>query len=165
LREPAARRAGGEADKFFMSMNESRRRASDWVQGGVASVGRTITRAALPTVSCRGRDQSQEITMLKTLSAALLAVSMLAAPAMAAGVTPAKPTAPATAAIAKPDALKARAELVRPHHRLVRHHAMRHHVVRHHVVRHHHVHKRIVRHHAHHPAKLSVRPAHAAHRG
>ena len=66
--------------------------------------------------------------MLKTLSAALLAVSMLAAPAMAAGVTPAKPTAPAAAGIAKPDALKARAELVRPHHRLVRHHAVRHHV-------------------------------------
>jgi len=102
--------------------------------------------------------------MLKTLSAALLAVSMLAAPAMAAGIAPAKPTAPAAATTVQPDALKARAELVRPHHRVVRHHAVRHHAVRHHA-RHHHVQKRMSAHQLHHGAKLSVRPAHAAPRG
>jgi hypothetical protein len=115
--------------------------------------------------------------MFKTFSAALLAVSMLAAPALAGGVAPAKPTTPAAATtLAKPDALKARAELVRPHHRLVvrhhvvrhhvvRHHAVRHHTVRHHTVRQHHVHQRMSAHPLHHAAKLSVRPAHTAPRG
>jgi len=145
-----------------MSMNDSRRRASDWVQRRAASFGsRSRARPFRPPAV--EVEISQEITMLKTLSAALLAVSMLAAPAMAAGIAPAKPTAPAATTV-KPDALKARAELVRPHHRVVRHHAVRHHVVRHHA-RHHHVQQRVSAHQLHHGGKLSVRPAHAAHRG
>jgi hypothetical protein len=67
----------------------------------------------------------QETTMLKTISAALLAVSFLAAPALAAGAT--KTTqAPAvkteqvktrTAEQAKPKALNANARIGRHHHR------------------------------------------------
>lgn len=117
--------------------------------------------------------------MIKSLSVALLAVSMLTAPALAAGTQPAKPTAPigaksnvvkpqtakldaAKSEVAKPqaakaDVMKSRAELVRPHHR--------------HVVRHHRLHKHVASHklhrhvQLHHAAKLTVQPAHAARRG
>jgi len=66
--------------------------------------------------------------MLKKISAALIAVSMLAAPAMAASTAKtetapiAKPVAPAAKAQVKPGALNANAEMGRHHHRHVRHH-------------------------------------------
>ncbi len=66
--------------------------------------------------------------MLKTISAALLAVSVLAAPALAAG--PAKTTnAPVTKADAmqvKPNVLNANAKMT--HHQHVRHHRVHKHV-------------------------------------
>jgi hypothetical protein len=62
--------------------------------------------------------------MLKTISAALLAVSVLAAPAMATGsgnITPAKQAAAAKTAQTKPSVLNANAKM--GHHRKhVRHH-------------------------------------------
>jgi hypothetical protein len=67
--------------------------------------------------------------MLKKISAALIVASMLAAPAMAAGVEKAAPapiTKPVTSTDskvqAKPSALNAHAQAVRHHHRHVRPH-------------------------------------------
>ncbi len=70
--------------------------------------------------------------MLKTISAALLAISVLAAPAMAAGIakdavktTPVSKTAeaPAINAVkAKPSVLNANAKMGRHHHSFHRHH-------------------------------------------
>ena len=65
--------------------------------------------------------------MLKTISAALLAVSVLAAPAMAAGRTPHAPAI--KTAHVKHSVLNANAKMDRHHHKHVRHH---------------HAHKRIV---------------------
>ena len=66
--------------------------------------------------------------MLKTISAALLAVSMLAAPAMAAGVAN-NTTAPVIKSVqvkktvqVRPSALNANAKMGRHHHRQFRHH-------------------------------------------
>ena len=74
----------------------------------------------------------KEISMLKTISAALLAISVLAAPAMAAGIakdsvktTPVSKTvqAPVINAVkAKPSVLNANAKMGRHHHRFHRHH-------------------------------------------
>jgi hypothetical protein len=72
-------------------------------------------------------DVRQEITMLKTISAALLAVSMLAAPAMAVGTakTAAAPVIKSVqvkkAVQVKPSVLNANARMGR-HHRHLRHH-------------------------------------------
>jgi hypothetical protein len=113
--------------------------------------------------SVRDRDHHQETTMIKTLSAALLAVSMLAAPAFAASVKT------DTAPVAKPAAIsattaKARAELAprhvkkhvahRHHHRVVRAHAHKHVAI--------HGQRHFVRHHGkHHAGKnLSMRSIH-----
>jgi hypothetical protein len=64
----------------------------------------------------------EEKTMLKTISAALLAVSVLAAPALAAG-TDKTAQAPVTkSAQAKPSALNANAKMSRHHVKHVRHH-------------------------------------------
>jgi len=63
--------------------------------------------------------------MLKKISAALIAVSMLAAPAMAASTkteaTINKPLAPAAKTV-KPGVLNANAKMGRHHHRHFRHH-------------------------------------------
>jgi hypothetical protein len=73
-------------------------------------------------------EATEETAMLKKMSAALIAVSMLAAPAMAASATKTQ-TAPITKPVAgvakpevKPSALNANAKMVRHHHRHVRHH-------------------------------------------
>jgi hypothetical protein len=66
-----------------MDMNEVRRCASGWVQRAASRVGGMIHGPGDPT----GRPViplKEETTMLKTISAALLAVSVLAAPALAA---------------------------------------------------------------------------------
>lgn len=61
----------------------------------------------------------EETIMFKTISAALLAVSVLAAPAMAAGT----PHAPAIkAAQVKHSVLNANAKMSRHHHKHLRHH-------------------------------------------
>jgi hypothetical protein len=69
---------------------------------------------------------NQETNMLKSISAALIAVSLLAAPAMAAS-TAKTGTAPiaksvASAVKAKPSVLNANAKVSRHHHRYHRHH-------------------------------------------
>jgi hypothetical protein len=123
--------AASEHDESVMMMNEVRRRASGQVQCTDRKVVSMID----------GPDQSagalqipypEEITMLKTISAALLAVSVLAAPAFAA--TSGKTTqAPATKTAqiksdaktggktgVKPNALNANAKM--SHHRYHHHH-------------------------------------------
>jgi hypothetical protein len=109
-------------------MNEVCPAPSEWVQRGPASLTALIDKPGHPTGQLRDRHR-QETTMLKTFSAALIAVSMIAAPAMAAGI--AKPTpAPITKPVAsvdskvqaKPSVLNANAKMVRHHHRHVRHH-------------------------------------------
>ena len=75
--------AGPEDDEDVIQMNEVRIRASDWVQRGAASFSGMIDGSGHPTAS---PGSQEDTTMLKTISAALLAVSVLAvAPAMAAG--------------------------------------------------------------------------------
>jgi hypothetical protein len=70
--------------------------------------------------------------MLKTISAALIAASMLAAPAMAAGTTRTqtapitKPAATAAKQQIKPGVLNANAKMGRHHHRHLRHHVSHH---------------------------------------
>jgi hypothetical protein len=71
-------------------------------------------------------DRLKETTMIKTISAALLAVSVLAAPAMAGTARSAAHAAPVIkSAQVKPSVLNANAKMGRHHHRHVRHH--RHH--------------------------------------
>jgi hypothetical protein len=71
-------------------------------------------------------DRLKETTMIKTISAALLAVSVLAAPAMAGTAKSAAHAAPVIkSAQVKPSVLNANARMGRHHHRHVRHH--RHH--------------------------------------
>lgn len=65
--------------------------------------------------------------MLKSISAALIAVSMLAAPAMAAGPGHADKSVAAPFAHAKPGVRDAQARMVRHHHRHVRPHHRFHH--------------------------------------
>jgi hypothetical protein len=75
--------------------------------------------------------------MLKTISAALLAISVIAAPAMAAGIAKTTPVSKTTAAApvaktaqapvinavkAKPSVMNANARMGRHHHRFHRHH-------------------------------------------
>jgi hypothetical protein len=74
-------------------------------------------------------DRPKETTMIKTISAALLAVSVLAAPAMAGTAKSAGHATPAVKSVqVKPSVLNANAKMGRHHHRHVRHY--RHH--RHH---------------------------------
>jgi hypothetical protein len=114
-------------------MNEVRQRASGGVQRAVAKVVPMISDFGQPTGD---RDPlKEETTMLKTISAALVAVSVLAAPALAAapGKTAQIPAikAPVTntvqAPVIKADAskskfLNANAHVGHHHHQHVRHH-------------------------------------------
>jgi hypothetical protein len=87
--------------------------------------------------------------MCKTISAALLAVSVLAAPAMAAGRTPHAPAIKTTHV--KHSVLNANAKMGRYHHK---HH------------RHHHAHKRVGALKKHQFSKVTIKPAtHAVKRG
>jgi hypothetical protein len=79
----------------------------------------------------------EEIPMLKTISAALLAISVIAAPAMAAGIAKTTPVSKTTAAApvakiaqapaidavkAKPNVMNSNARMGRHHHGFHRHH-------------------------------------------
>jgi len=94
--------------------------------------------------------------MIKMMSAALLAVSLLAAPALAAGPVRsdaardanAKMHAPHVRVHAHPKMHRSHVRIVRPHHKLVRHHR---------------VHGRLGAHTSHHVAKVTVK--HIGHRG
>jgi hypothetical protein len=96
-------------------MNEVRRRASARVQLATSKVAPTIDEPGHLAIPLK-----KEATMFKTISAALLAVSVLAAPAMAAGRTPHAP-AIKTAQV-KHSVLNANAKMGRHHHKHVRHH-------------------------------------------
>jgi hypothetical protein len=100
-------------------MNDVCRRASARVQLATPKVAPTIGEPGHPT----GHlviPLKEEAIMLKTISAALLAVSVLAAPALAAGRTPHAP-AIKTAQV-KHSVLNANAEMGRHHHKHHRHH-------------------------------------------
>jgi hypothetical protein len=118
-------------------MNEVHHRASGGVQRAVTKVVSMISEPGQSTGEPRD-PLKEETTMLKTISAALVAVSVLAAPALAAapGKTTQTPAikAPVTktvqAPVIKADAsksklLNANARMGRHHHQHVRHH--RHH--------------------------------------
>jgi hypothetical protein len=103
-----------------MEMNEVRRCASGWVQHAAAKFASMIDE---PGHSTGPRDPlKEEPTMLKTISAALLAVSVLAAPALAAGQakTTNAPVTKAEAKQVKPNVLNANAKMA--HHQHTRHH-------------------------------------------
>ena len=130
-----------------MQMNEVHRPASGWVQRPPPNVAAEITEPGHPTAAL-AIPLKEDTSMLKTISAALLAVSVLAAPAFAATSGQAAPVVKAAASQDR------RAE--RPcqdgppscqHHR---HH------------RHHH---RMVRLGKHHISKVAVKHAAAAKRG
>ena len=61
--------------------------------------------------------------MLKTISAALLAVSVVAAPVMAAGSSKTTEAPAAKSAQVKPNKLNANAKMTKPHVKHVRHHS------------------------------------------
>jgi hypothetical protein len=102
-------------------MNEVRRRASRWVQRAAPKVERMIDEPGHPTGDSRS-PLKEEKTMLKTISAALLAVSVLAAPALAAGNGKTTQAPVTKSAQVKPSALNANARMGRHHVKHVRHH-------------------------------------------
>src|SRR5260370_2584057 len=78
-------------------MNEVHRCASAWVQRGDITVARMIDEPGHATGTL-AVPLEEEMTMLKTISAALLAASMLAAPALAASSTDQAPAGKTTQA-------------------------------------------------------------------
>jgi len=134
--------SAAEHDKDVIQMNEAHQRASGWVQRALAKVACMISEPGHSDRPTR-RSLEKETTMLKTISAALLAVSVIAAPVLAetAGKTtqaPVNKTAQAPASKttqapvikadqAKSKALNANAKMGRHHYK----HMSRHH--RHHV--------------------------------
>jgi hypothetical protein len=101
-------------------MNEVHRCASQLVQCAAIKVVSMIEEPGHPTGQLR--DPLRRRPMFKTISAALLAASVLAAPAMAAG--PGRTThAPAIKAVhVKSSVLDANASMGRHHHKHFRHH-------------------------------------------
>ena len=84
-RFPVSRRglpASGNMTNMSSQMNEARQRASGWVQRALAKVVCMISEPDHPTGQPRD-PLEEETTMFKTISAALLAVSVIAAPALA----------------------------------------------------------------------------------
>ena len=116
-----------EHEEHVTDMNEVHRRASQQVQRGVASLASMIERPGHST-GHPAIPLEEETTMLKTISAALLAVSVLAAPALAAGTgkTAQAPVVKAQqvkqAKHVKPSLLNANAKMDRHHVRHGRQH-------------------------------------------
>jgi hypothetical protein len=104
-------------DEHVIQMNEVHRCASGWVQRPARSVGSVIDETGRFRPATSSSQLKEETTMLKTISAALLAVSVLAAPALAAA--PGKTThAPVIKSEqVKPNVLNANAKMGRHHHR------------------------------------------------
>jgi hypothetical protein len=109
-------------------MNEVRRCASDTVQRASTKFISMIDQTGHSDRSTSRSNQLKETTMLKKISAALIAVSMLAAPAMAASTAKTE-TAPITKSVApaakpqlKSSVRNANAKMVRHHHRHYSHH-------------------------------------------
>jgi hypothetical protein len=115
----AAPPAGRNMTNLFIEMNDVRRHASAWVQRVTLKVAPTIDESGHPTGHLVIPLQKEAI-MFKTISAALLAVSVLAAPAMAAGRTSDAPVI--KAAHVKHSVLNANAKMSRHHHKHKRHH-------------------------------------------
>src|SRR5260370_4279189 len=111
-----------EHDEHVIQMNEVRHFASGWVQRPAARVACMISEPGHPTCHLSSPLLKEETTMLKTISAALLAVSMLAAPAMAAGSGKTTQAPAAKATQVKPSVLNANAKMGRHHVKHVRHH-------------------------------------------
>jgi hypothetical protein len=110
---------GQQDEQRVIQMNEARRRASARVQFATPKVASTIGEPGHPTGHL-AIPLKEETTMFKTISVALLAVSVLAAPAMAAGRTPHAPAI--KTAHVKHSVLNANAKMSRHHHKLARHH-------------------------------------------
>src|SRR5471032_1778802 len=102
-----------------MQMNEVHRCASGCVQRAARKVAFMIDEPGHPTGHLV--IAQEETTMLKTISAALLAVSVLAAPAMAAGTGKTAPAPVIKAVQVKTSVLNANAKMGR-HHTHFRHH-------------------------------------------
>jgi hypothetical protein len=111
----------------------------------------------------------EETPMLKTISAALLAISVLAAPAMAAGIAKTTPVSKTTAAApvaktaqapainavkAKPSVMNSNAKMGRHHHRFHRHHRFH---KRFHKPLHRHFHKHVGANKPHQFSKVTVK--------
>jgi hypothetical protein len=101
-------------------MNEGRPPASAWVQRATRKIvamidepGQSTGHLSIPF--------EEETTMLKTISAALLAVSVVAAPVMAAGSSKTTQAPAAKSAQVKPNKLNANAKMSKPHVKHVRH--------------------------------------------
>ena len=123
---------GAECDEHVIEMNEVRMFASERVQRAVATVACMIGEPGHPAGDAR-RSLEEETTMLKTISAALVAVSVLAAPALA-GAPGKTAQAPVSKSVQAPvvkaehgksKLLNANARMGRHHHKHYRHH--RHH--------------------------------------
>jgi hypothetical protein len=110
-----------EYGRQVMKMNEVNGPASGWVQRPPPSVAAEIIEPGHPTAALGIPDQRGH-AMLKTISAALLAASVLAAPAFAATSSQAAPVA--KAATAKHRVLNAHARMDHQvsHHGRHRHH-------------------------------------------
>jgi hypothetical protein len=139
-------------------MNEVRRRASGWVQRAASRLssmidgpGHSTGHLVIP--------RKEETIMLKTISAALLAVSVLAAPAFAATASKTAPAPVIKTAQVKP---VKKAELIKPMKPSVRNanaHMGGHHMRRHHVrhAGHHRFHKHIGALKSHQYPKVSIK--------
>jgi hypothetical protein len=99
-----------------MQMNEVHRCASEWVQ--------RATRKVVPMIDEPGHPTGHLVIAQedKTISAALLAVSVLAAPAMAAGAGKTAHAPVIKAVLVKTGVLNANAKMGHRHHRHFRHH-------------------------------------------
>jgi hypothetical protein len=108
-----------------MEMNEDHCPASGRVQRAASRVATEIDWAR-PTDRQLAIPLQEETTMLKTISAALLAVSVIAAPALAAGKTAKAPvTKTQQVKQIKPTALNANAKMGRHHVRHKHMHALK----------------------------------------
>jgi hypothetical protein len=129
--------ASAQHDQHVIQMNEVRHRASGGVQRAAAKVISMISEPGQPAGDASD-PLKEEITMFKTISAALIAVSVLAAPALAAAPGKTTPNtaikAPVTKTVqapvikadtAKSKFLNANARMGGHHHKHIRHH--RHH--------------------------------------
>jgi hypothetical protein len=113
--------AGAEHDQDVIQMNEFHRCASEWVQRAGFKVVRMIEEPGHPTGQLRD-PREETTTMFKTISAALLAASVLAAPAMAAGHGRSTHAPVIKSVHVKPSVLNANARMGRHHHTHFRHH-------------------------------------------
>jgi hypothetical protein len=148
MRAPLA----AEYDSLVMLMNEARRPASGWVQRPPPNVAAEVAEPGHPTFALAIAFEKEDISMLKTISAALLAVSVLAAPAFAAASRQSAPVVKTGAAKAgvKTGVLNAQAKMGRHH---VSHH------------RHHPHHGKIGALSKHHISKVAIKHAAAVKRG